>query len=552
MSRATSAFDVIVVGAGSAGIGVCYNLALKYPSIRILLLERGSSASAPLASRSPLLSHYGSWFSKKLQPFQRTYTTAKEDALGGRSLPITRGMGFGGSSLLDDMSYLRGTQADVASWGSSSWTWEALSDTLRKVQRNSRDSRLAHGELGPLSITDASCALTNSNLNLRFFQACEAAGMPSSVDFNDGVCDGQGSAQSFIHRGARVDMFDALIMENKHRTKNLDVRSQQSVAKVLFNKEGGTCVGVVLDNGEELRGDKVILCAGALETPALLLRSGVGSAESLRASGVTPVVHVDGVGDNLIAQPTLDLTFRLDNKFHGITRSRTFQLTNLPYMYKQWKEYLDEGSGVFSSSHEASAFVRSEDGTPTANLGIQFIPAPLLQRGEKWANFPGYTTRLTLHRPQSRGSVKLDNMGRTVITSGMLREAADVKALDEGIMWVGLLCGPGSTLQSGYHQMPTTDLRFDAPFNGIFPILAQPTKTIGTPQAAEAHVRSASYIGQSLFGSCAMGTVVDDGLRVKGTGGTLLVADSSVVPTTTLGNSRTWNLAIGLRCAEIL
>jgi choline dehydrogenase len=555
MSRppSPSLFDVIVVGAGSAGIGVCYNLALKYPSIKILLLERGTSGIAPTASRTPLLNLYSSWFSKKLKPFQRHYTTLPEEALNQRSLGITRGMGFGGSSLVDDMQYLRGPQSDVASWNSPSWTWEVLTDTLRRVQRNSRDSKLMHGEHGPLAVTDASCALTNSNLNVRFFQACEAAGMPSSVDFNDGVCDGQGTAQSFINRGSRVDVFDAMMMENKHRTKNLDVRSNKNVARLLLS-QSRECLGVVLDDGEEIRGGKVIVCGGAIESPALLMRSGIGGVEALEAAGITPTVPNEGVGRNLIASPTIDFTFKLQEEFsNSLARPRSFHVSNLPFMYKQWKEYLDEGTGDFSSTHEALAFVRSENGITTPNLGIQFVAAPLLEQGSKWANFPGYTTRVALHRPKSRGRVSLAPNGSITVATGMLTEAEDVKALDEGLMWVGLLCSADSKLQCGYYQLPTTELSFDAPFNGLKPMLVQPKEAVTTESAAEALLRRSSYVGQSIFGTCAIGDVVNDSLQVSGvTNGSLLVADSSVVPTTTLGNSRTWNLSIGLRCAELL
>ncbi|CUG90014.1 glucose-methanol-choline oxidoreductase, putative [Bodo saltans] len=556
MSRppvSSSLFDVIVVGAGSAGIGVCYNLAMKYPSIKILLLERGSSAVAPTASRTPLLSLYSSWFSSKLKPFQRQYTTVAEEALNNRTLGITRGMGFGGSSLLDDMQYLRGPQSDVASWNSKTWTWDVLTDTLRRVQRNSRDNKLMHGDHGPLAVTDASCALTNSNLNVRFFQACEAAGMPSSVDFNDGVCDGQGTAQSFINRGARVDVFDAMMMENKHRTKNLDVRSSKNVAKLLMS-DSRECLGVVLDDGEEIRSGRVIVCGGAIETPALLMRSGIGNSDALKAAGVPPIVHNEGVGANLIANPSVDFTFRLENEYATeLTRPRSFNFLNVPVMYKQWKEYMDEGTGFFSSPHEAMAFVRSENGLLTPNLSIQFICAPLLEQGRKWANFPGYTARVALHRPKSRGSVSLTSNGSVAVATGMYSEMEDIKAMDEGLMWVGLLCSADSSLQSGYYQLPTTELSFDAPFNGLKPILAQPKEVVGTAKAAEALLRSTSFVGQSLFGTCAMGTVVNDTLQVNGvSNGSLLVADSSVVPTTTLGNSRTWNLSIGLRCADLL
>lgn len=551
-------YDFVILGAGSGGVGAAYALALKYPRASIVVVEEGPAVDAPVVSRVPLLQPFLGWF-RSMRPFFRDYHTPSQAHLGNRHLRIRRGRGFGGSTLVDDSKCMKGTRSDYDAWtespaeGAHVWSWEAMTSTFRKIEHypyGTLKSESTRGEGGLLRVSEPTSALVNADLNVRFVQSCEAAAVPPIADTNEGYLDGVGTVQTYRTGGTRADVFNSLIMSERHRTPLLECVSGVSARRLLIDPARGHCTGVVVRvaGGEEQTvecGVAVVVALGGIESPALLLRSGVGPAPpAAQSSWVLDSPHV-GLG--MITPVSVDLTFAItQNQSHVNTRNLNFK--SLRYMREQWSEYKEEQSGVFSSLGEVQAFVRSSEALPEPDLMLELFNTALLNEGESLPTVHGYTVRVTHLLPASRGSVTIDGTGAAQVDPNALADAADAKALDEGILWAGLLCGPNSTLQSIYHPMPNDDAC--SPFHRLGPKVVQPAARLVTAaDSAKFISERASLVSGSVFGTCAMGRVVDEKLCVKGLSN-VCVADASVVPVPVRGNSRTVALNIGLRVAD--
>lgn len=537
-------YDFVVLGAGSAGIAATWSLARKFPDASILLVEQGPRDHPPLFCKAPLLQPFIQW-SRKTRPFTRVYTTEPDEHLGNRRHTILKGRGLGGSSLTDCNLYLRGSHSDYAAWKQERWSWDNCLPAYKRMERNSRGASTVHGEEGPLSVRDPLPSETRSVLNMRFVETCEAAGLLEVGDFNGGLTDGFGSYQSISQNGTRQCLFDALLNEERHRTKQLVVQSGTTVEKLEFDGSN-RCVGITVsanNSQETIACGKVVCCLGVIETPALLLRSGIGSAENV--AGGKALVPLDGVGNNLIAPPTVDVAFGYT--FRNVL-CKAINFRNMRYMFQQWKEYGEEATGAFTSLSEVGAFVRSADDGPFPDLHLRFTRMPVLDGGRKFCNQFGYTVSVTNMYPKSRGVVRLSNNSATQVRLGLLDSEDDVKTLDEGVMWVGLLAGPTSSIQSPYYETP--DGKFHAPFSSLTPTLIQP-KGLATAEASVAFIEQSSYVGDTMFGTCAMNSVVDETLSVIGCEG-LKIADASVVPCPMAATDKTISLMIGMRVAEFL
>lgn len=543
-----TAFDFIVLGAGAAGCAAARALAAKYPSASVALVEQGGRRPAPPPMGVPALQPFIA-VNRKARPFLRRVLGETEVNLGGRALEYVRGRGLGGSTLCNNMRYLRGTAADFAAWGDPSWTWEAMLPFFTSLEANTRgEQRPTHGDAGPLAVSDASRSNIDASLNVRFYEACEAAGVPAIDDFNGGDADGFSCFQSLIQRGTRLDVFDALVEQNQHRTPNLCVLTDTRAEQIVF--EGRRAVGVLVVDGprgrEAMRLDcgNLLICLGALDTPALLQRSGVGSA------GV--VLDLPAVGQNLIQGCTADLVFCARNGM-GEATSKSFSLRNLPYLRRQWHEYQEEHTGIFATLAEAGAFLRSHASNPRPDLSLVLYRTPQLGwHGWRRTLRPmdGLTVRVTHHYPASRGEVTWDaQTGRIRVRSGLLSEKADVVCMDEGVQWVGLLFSHESALKSIYHRDDKDN--HVGPFWRLRTQLVYPSEGLPTQRATAAFLAQYATGCEDLYGTCAVGTVVDSSLRVRGLEG-VTVADASVVPAPTIASSSVLGAAIGSRAASLL
>ncbi|CAM44097.1 putative oxidoreductase [Leishmania braziliensis MHOM/BR/75/M2904] len=536
------AYDIIVIGAGAAGCAAARNCALQHPSASIALIEQGGRAAVPQVIRVPVMQPYIT-STRAARPFLQTLTCVAEDNLASRSLVYTRGRGLGGSCLCNDMKYMRGTRKDYEGWADASWTYDTLLPVFKSLEANSRGGSRDHGEAGPLQVTDAQRSNIDSSMNVRFFEACEAAGVPATNDLNTGKTDGFSAMQSYIGGGARVQPFDTLIEGTQHRTPNLDLLVNTFADRI--HCKGGKVRAVEVAH----RGDKMVLevrhvvvCAGTLRSPLLLQRSGIG------AEGT--VLDAPAVGQNLITTSAADVVFCIGNAVNVYSKSISWR--NSKYLYQQWREYKENRTGVFSAFVEGAAYVRSHPQQDSPDLSLLFFRTPQMGTAN-WARcwpMDGFTMRVTHHYPSSRGEVRYDSdKDTTLIRSGMLSTREDVLAMDEGVQWVGLLTTRDGTLRSVYHV--DENGRHVSPFWSYNAVLRHPRGGLDTQRDTAAFLAEHVKSGGDLYGTCAMGTVVDSQLHVKGIDG-LLVADSSVVPVPTVASSSTIGSAIGARVASFI
>nr|CCC95531.1 unnamed protein product [Trypanosoma congolense IL3000] len=540
MSCKATAFDIVVLGAGSAGCAAARSIALQHPGAAVCLIEQGCREPPPLTMRVPLLSPLIGSF-RNTRRFLRFYRGIPEDCLGGRQLHYMKGRGLGGSSWCNDMKYLRGTAEDYNSWGDAAWEMEQVLPFFKALECNSRiGASEHHGDSGPLVVTDPPAANVNSELNIRWFEACEALGIPQISDFNSGTSDGFSCFQSHINKGARVDVFDSLLESERHLLPNLTIFSDTRANRIVFDKSRAVGIEVIKERSVTvLPIHRLVLCLGALESPALLLRSGIGPRGD--------VAELPGVGQNLIQSCSAVVVFRISRSSNLHSKSLSF--SNGAYLRYQWREYTEERSGIFASFAEAGAFVRSTPSAARPDLSLTFYPTPNV-RWCGWRPFDGFAVRVTHHYPEARGEVVLGDGGgsrssvgsdgEVQIASRMLSARHDVQCMDEGLRWVGSLCSRGGAR----FQQP-------APFAPLGTSLQHPATGLSTQRSTAAFLAQYAESTGDIFGTCALGTVVDGTLRVRGVEG-IHVADASVVPVPTCGSSSVIGAVIGSRVGSFL
>ncbi|KAG5489481.1 hypothetical protein GH5_00354 [Leishmania sp. Ghana 2012 LV757] len=536
------AYDIIVIGAGAAGCAAARACALQHSGASIALLEQGSRAAAPRVMRIPLMQPFIEAM-PQARPFLQTLRCVAEDNLAGRSLAYTLGRGLGGSCLCSDMKYMRGTRKDYEGWADALWTYDTLLPVFKSLEANSRGGSRDHGEDGPLRVVDAQRSNIDSSMNVRFFEACEAAGVPETIDFNTGEVDGFSAMQCYIDGGKRVQVFDALIGAVQHRTPNLALLVDTCAERIRCRAGRARAVEVVHRGSKSvLEARDIVVCAGTLRSPLLLQRSGIGAEGR--------VLNTPAVGQNLITTSAADVVFRIGSSASAYSKSISWR--NSAYLCQQWREYKESCTGVFSAFLESAAYVRSQPQQDAPDLSLLFFRTPQMGLAH-WPHcwpMDGFTMRVTHHYPSSRGEVRYDgNKGATLIRSGLLSTKEDVLAMDEGVQWVGLLATRDSTLRSVYHVDEKE--RHVSPFWSYNATLHHPRGGLGTQCDTAAFLAAHVKSGGDLYGTCAMGAVVDSHLRVSGMDG-LFVADSSVVPLPTVADSSTLGAAIGARVASFI
>ncbi|RNF24884.1 putative oxidoreductase [Trypanosoma conorhini] len=534
--RQRRVFDVLVLGAGAAGCAAARAIALRHPHAKVGLVEQGTRRPLPLLMRVPLLTPLIA-SARSTQPFLRKYEGTPEAGIGGRRLTHVRGCGLGGSSCCGDMRYLRGTAADYAAWGDPAWSFAQLLPFFRALECNSRGGSAAHGEDGPLHVTDAPRASLSSELNIRWFEACEALGLRETPDLNAGEADGFAALQSLVAAGARVDVFDALLERHRHLLPNLTVLPETRAQRVLF--DGARVTGVETRTAGRdaavLATRHLVVCLGALESPALLQRSGVGAGGR--------VLELPAVGSNLIAPAAATLVFRVAAGAN--LHSKSVSWRNAAYLWRQWREYNDARTGVFASLAEGVAFVRSTPAAAAPDLSLTFFATPNV-RWCGWRPFDGFAVRVAHHYPASRGEVAAVDADRLRVTSGIFAAPHDARCMDEGVRWVGSLV---TEARSAYHS--DAQERPASPFAALGVQVQHPRYALHTQRGTAAFLAQHAEGTGDLFGTCALGSVVDGALRVRGVAG-LQVADASVVPSPTCGASGVIGAAIGARAASLL
>lgn len=518
----SSRFDYIVVGAGSAGCVLANRLSILGT---VLLLEAGDDDTS-LNVRIPAA------FSKLFKTAADwDFESGPEPGAEGRRLYVPRGRLVGGSSAINAMIYIRGRRSDYDGWeeaGATGWDWETVREAFLEVEDNSRGDGPYHATGGELRVED----LTDpSPFSRRFVEGAIESGIPANPDFNGPHQEGVGLFQVNQRRGRRWSAADAFLAPVRSRP-TLTVETGAVVERVVI--EGDRATGVVYQReGRTViaRAEaEVILAAGAIASPALLQRSGIGDPDHLRRAGVKPVVEAPGVGENLQDHPVVMV---IGTASSGPTLDGAETWPNL-------MRYLIRRRGPLTSNvGEAGAFVRSSRAGPEPDLQFHFAPTYFADHGFTAYDGHAYTTGPLLLSPASRGWVRIrdaDPSSKPEIVGNHLSAPEDLALLVEGVR-IGreIFASRAFAPVRETELLPGPDLQSDADL-GKF-------------------IRRRVELLYHPVGTCRMGdgdgAVVDPRLKVRGVKG-LRVADASVMPRIVSGNTNAPTIMIATRAARMI
>ncbi len=520
----TAEYDFVIVGAGSAGCVLAARLTEDLAT-SVLLLEAGV-AKEPLATRIPAA------FSKLFKTrHDWAYQSEPEPALLGRRLYIPRGKMLGGSSAMNAMIYIRGNPLDYDRWaaeGAEGWSYAEVLPFFQRSEDQARGALAGHGVGGPLRVEDARY---RNPLSLAFVEACRQVGIPFNDDFNSGRQEGAGYYQLTQKAGRRWSAANAYLFPAIGRSNLTALRGAHAM-RILFETDRTSGVEYVKDNRRFTARARreVILAAGAIGSPQLLLLSGVGSPESLSSLGIRVVVDLDGVGKNLQDHPASGVAF-------ACTQPISLRNAETPLAYL---EYAARRTGPLCSNiAEAGAFVRSYAEAQAPDIQFHFAPAYYVDHGFVRPPGHGFSIGPTLIAPLSRGRLTLRSaqpLAPPLICGNHLTEKADMKALLAGVKLA-------------------REIGAAAAFDRYRGAEYLPGAAATTDEELETHIRTTVELLYHPCGTCKMGTnaeaVVDPELRVRGVTG-LRVADASVMPTIVRGNTNAPTIMIAERLASLL
>jgi choline dehydrogenase len=519
-------YDYIIVGAGSAGC-VLANRLSEDPSVRVLLLEAGGKDRS-LKIKIPAA--FPEQFHSKLD---WDFATEPEQHVDGRSLYMPRGKMLGGSSSMNAMLYVRGRPLDYDGWeaqGAPGWGYADVLPYFKKAEDNVRGASAYHGVGGPLRVSEQRSPRPMSR---HLLDASEAAGIPRIVDYNGPEQDGASMFQVTQKNGARFSAADAYLRRALTRP-NLEVRTKVTVLGVEF--EGERAVGVRLRKGrsgaELVRAEReVLLTAGAIGSPQLLLLSGIGAPQELRDAGVEVRHELPGVGRNLQDHPFVTVLWEVSD-------TDTLYGADKP---KPLAEWLMRRSGKLSSTvAEVVAFTRTRGGLPAADIQFHMGAAYYEDHGAE--TFDGHCAVIApvLISPQARGQVWLrsaDPTAKPRIVTNTLSEPDDVQSLIAGVRLAREIAAQAPLKQLIVKELKpgpsaVEDLELEADLRRRLMLIYHP---VGTARMSDTHEQA----------------VVDSQLRVHGLQG-LRVVDASIMPCITGGNTNAPTIMIAERGADLI
>ena len=517
--------DYIIIGGGTAG-AILANRLSENPENQVLLIEAGKKDKK---SEIRIPAAFSKLFKTEID--WEYYSTPQEHALN-RKMYLPRGKVLGGSSSINAMIYIRGNKVDYDHWselGNKGWSYNEILPYFRKSENQENGENTYHGVNGPMAISNQS---NPHPISQNLAKAAEQAGFQTNPDFNGKQQEGFGLYQVNQKNGRRVSTAEAFLKPIKRR-KNLTILTETHVNRIVI--ENGKAIGVEYQLPNYIQVVKarkeVIICAGAYNSPQLLMVSGIGDQDELNAAGINVKQHLPGVGKNLQDHIIFPMVFHNRDKK---TLEEAESLSNVI-------QYLIWGEGALSSNiAEAGGFVHTKKGLAGPDIQYHFAPGFFINHGfDNPKTGRGFSLGPTLMQPYSSGEVRItsdDSRIAPEIDHGYLSDPRDLETLIEGYR-IGM-------------KIIKTEA-FKPYFDGYF----LPGKELLKDEEIADHIKRNFQTLYHPTGTCKMGSddmsVVNDQLMVHGIEN-LRVVDASIMPQIVRGNTHAPVMMIAEKAADMI
>lgn len=530
-ATSTREADVVLIGGGSAGCIVARRLAEADPSLRVVLLEAGGAGTGFLVDTPGMTvrlmgNPQSDWL----------YPTEPDPTAAGRTHYWSGGRMLGGSSGINGLVYIRGLQRDYDTWadmGCSGWGWRDIEPFFRRAEGFEDDGHPSLGSAGPYAVSKIRSL---HPLTQRFVEGCAQLGIPAIDDYNAGCGEGAFVNLTSQSRGRRSSTGNRYLASGQ-RPQNLQVITDALVERIIF--EGKRASAVLAKVGDRLiefqARVQIVLCAGTVQSPAILMRSGVGPAEHLRERSISVLLDAPEVGANLQEHSGLTIS-----KFVNLPTYNS-ESSGLPAL-RHLLNYLFFRKGALASAAvQGMGWAKSDSALSEPDIHLNWLPygidytvAPPTLHSR-----PAVSLGVCVSRPYSRGHIRLKSaaaMDKPIITHRLLDDMRDVETIKRGIALMEKIFA-SRALQSSVIGA------------------CDPPAYLSDNQALEDFIRSHVGIGYHGVGSCRMGadaaSVVDPQLRVRGVE-SLRIIDASIMPRIVSANTNAASIMIGEKGAEAL